>query len=29
MIEGMREVLGPDAPVSVEVTVADDWAEKQ
>src|SRR5215217_786534 len=29
MLEGMREVLGPEAPVSVEITVADNWAEKQ
>jgi len=28
MIDGMREVLGPEAPVSVDVTVADNWEEK-
>jgi DNA polymerase I len=28
MIDGMREVLGPDAPVSVDVTVADNWGGK-
>ena len=29
MIEGMKEVLGSDAPVSVEITVADHWGEKE
>jgi DNA polymerase-1 len=29
MLEGMREVLSSEAPVSVEITVADNWAEKQ
>jgi DNA polymerase I-like protein with 3'-5' exonuclease and polymerase domains len=29
MIEGMKEVLGPEAPVSVEITVADNWGEKE
>jgi len=28
MLEGMAEVLGPDAPVSVEISVADSWGEK-
>jgi DNA polymerase I-like protein with 3'-5' exonuclease and polymerase domains len=28
MLDGMAEVLGPDAPVSVEVSVPDNWAEK-
>jgi len=28
MIDGMREVLGQDAPVSVDVTVADNWGQK-
>ena len=28
MIDGMAEVLGPDAPVSVEVSVADSWDKK-
>jgi DNA polymerase I-like protein with 3'-5' exonuclease and polymerase domains len=28
MLEGMREVLG-DAPVSVDVKVADNWGEKK
>ena len=28
MIDGMREVLGLDTPVSVDVTVADNWGEK-
>jgi DNA polymerase-1 len=26
MIEGMAEVLGPDAPVLVEISVSDDWS---
>jgi len=25
MLDGMAEVLGPDAPVSVEITAADNW----
>jgi hypothetical protein len=29
MLEGMREVLGSEAPISVEITVADNWAAKQ
>jgi hypothetical protein len=29
MLEGMREVLGPEAPVSVEITIADNWGEKE
>jgi hypothetical protein len=24
----MAEVLGPDAPVLVEISVSDDWSEK-
>ena len=28
MLDGMAEVLSPDAPVSVEVSVADCWGEK-
>src|SRR5215217_6076985 len=28
MLDGMAEVLGPDAPVSVEVSVADSWGGK-
>ena len=28
MLDGMAEVLGPDAPVSVEISVADSWGEK-
>jgi DNA polymerase I-like protein with 3'-5' exonuclease and polymerase domains len=28
MLEGMKEVLGPEVPVFVEITVADDWGEK-
>jgi DNA polymerase I-like protein with 3'-5' exonuclease and polymerase domains len=28
MLDGMAEVLGPNAPVSVEVSVSDNWAEK-
>ena len=28
MLYGMAEVLGPDAPVSVEVSVASNWGEK-
>jgi DNA polymerase I len=28
MLDGMAEVLGPDAPVSVEISVSDDWSEK-
>jgi DNA polymerase I len=28
MLEGMAKVLGPEAPVSVEVSVSDIWAEK-
>jgi hypothetical protein len=29
MLEGMREVLGSEAPISVEITVADNWSAKQ
>ena len=29
MLEGMREVLGSETPISVEITVADNWAAKQ
>jgi hypothetical protein len=28
MLDGMAEVLGPDAPVSVEISVADSWGAK-
>jgi DNA polymerase I-like protein with 3'-5' exonuclease and polymerase domains len=28
MLEGMAEVLGPDAPILVEISVSDDWSEK-
>jgi DNA polymerase I-like protein with 3'-5' exonuclease and polymerase domains len=28
MLDGMAEVLGPDAPVSVEISVANKWGEK-
>ena len=28
MLDGMAEVPGPDAPVSVEISVSDDWSEK-
>ena len=29
MLEGMKEVLGSEVPVSVEITVADNWGEKE
>ena len=28
MLDGMAEVLGPDAPVLVEISVSDDWSKK-
>jgi len=28
MLEGMREVLGFDAPVDVEIIAANNWGEK-
>ena len=28
MLDGMSEVLGPDAPVSVEISVSDNWSKK-
>jgi DNA polymerase I-like protein with 3'-5' exonuclease and polymerase domains len=28
MLDGMAEVLGPDAPVAVEINVANNWREK-
>ncbi len=29
MLEGMKEVLGPQVLVSIEITVADNWGEKE
>ncbi len=29
MLDGMRQVLKPGAPVSVEITMADNWGEKE
>jgi DNA polymerase-1 len=28
MLDGMTEVVGPDSPVLVEISVSDDWSEK-